>query len=141
MPIERTNARVGSLTFHTDFADPFVDVDQEMRTADHETINDDFVVQVLGQKPDKVTIEGIVYDKQLADADNLIEAGKVDVRTDRWSGQAVVTNVSTTFRREANSNTGRWTYDITIDLTEVESVPYDIAQGGYGGMANNTDGI
>lgn len=126
MPVERTSARVGPLEFHSDFADPYVDVDKEMRTADHETINDNFVVQVLGRKPDKITIEGIVYDFQLDDADQLISSGQIDVRTDRWSGTAVVTNVSTTFRREADSQTGRWAYDITIDLTEVEGMPYDV---------------
>lgn len=120
MPIDRLDSRIGPLNFHSDFSDPYVDVDREMRTVEHETINDEFVVQVLGRTPDKFTVEGVIYDNQLREADRLLGAGEVTVRTNEWQGTAVATNVDTSFRREADPETGRWVYDVTVNLVEVE---------------------
>lgn len=129
MPRERIDARIGPLKFNPDFPDPYVDIDREMRTAEHETVNDEFVVQVLGRKPDKINVEGVLYDHQVGKANELLEAGEITVRTNEWRGKAVATSVDTDFRREADPNSGWWAYDVTIDLVEVERYSSEVRSG------------
>lgn len=126
MPRDRRRASVGPLTFDDDFADPLVDVDRENNTVSHETVNDDYIIQVMGRKPPSISVEGVIYEEQLPLADMLPAEGVVEVRTERFTGMAVVEAVSTPFRRESDPGTGRWVHDITIDMLAVSgSIPFD----------------
>lgn len=120
MPRERISAKVGPLEFHPDFSDPIVDISYEARTATHETINGDNIIQVMGKQPPEISIEGVIYDSQLEHADALIrEEQEIPVLSERWTGMAVVETVETPYRREADPETGEWIHDINIDLLAV----------------------
>jgi len=120
MPQDRAAARVGYLEFPDEFADPFVDVESRVRTSEHETISDEFYVQVLGRRPDRITVEGVIWDYLLDDADSVAKKESVTVRTERWTGVAAPERVSTSFRREAGNANGLWAYDVTIELIEID---------------------
>jgi len=126
---ENVNAEIGAFMFPGEFSDPVVDVERNYRTAEHEIVggteeDETFVTQVLGRDPDKVTINGVVYDTSLDQIDNLGTDGPVYVRTERWSGMAQPKNVQTNFRREKHTKSNRWLYDVTIELIEVQRGSY-----------------
>ena len=135
MPQKRTRAIIGHFYFHQDFSDPIVDVSQEARTVTHETINGNNIVQVMGRDPPEIAIEGLAYDHQLEQLDELLSLDEIPVLTERWTGMAVVEALDTSFRREAEPETGNWVYDVNIDLLGVkdyleQDVPPQSAESG-----------
>lgn len=126
---ERVDAEIGGFKFPKEFADPVVDVNRSVRTAEHELVGgtekeETFVTQVLGRDPDAITITGVVYDTSLDELDNVGTNGSEYVRTERWSGLAQATSVETNFRREKDTRTNRWLYDVIIELIEVKKGSY-----------------
>lgn len=123
------DARIGPLYFKKlttshNYTDPDVDVRTEAQTVEHQTINDDTVVQHFGKKPDNITIKGVMPEsKALTQLDYLVGKGKVTLRTERWQGQVVVTNTKTNNRR-ARGPDGNWLVDFSIDCTEVSENYY-----------------
>lgn len=115
--VQRDPARIEFLEFT--YADPAVSVTTEQRTVEHETIDDQIIVQALGRKPDQVSIEGVVPNYELRTLDDLTTQGVVELRTARWEGDIIVKSVSTDFKRAKNQN-GSWLYDVTIDAVEVD---------------------
>lgn len=115
--MSRDPARIGLIEFR--YADPSVNVTTEQRTVEHETIDDEIVVQVLGRKPDQITITGTVADYELAFIDDLTTKGVVNIRTERWTGNVIVKSTSTDFKRAKNEE-GNWLYDATLNCIEVE---------------------
>lgn len=133
---DRDPARIGLLYFI--YADPAVNVTTEQRTVEHETIDDTIVVQTLGRKPDSISVEGVVTDSELNTVDDLTANGVIELRTDRWSGDVIVTSTSTSFKRAKTKN-GSWLYDATIECIEVDEfsalediLGSGIATGNYG---------
>lgn len=116
MPRERITAKIGPLTFNGDFPDPIVDVKSSAQIAEHETIDGENIVQIMGESPRDISVEGVIYEDQLPIVDNLTSKGEVEVYTQRWTGMAVVDTVDTGYRREADPETGKWAYDVAIDL-------------------------
>ena len=116
----RIPARIGTLNFS--FSDPAINVTTEQRTVEHETIDDQVIVQTLGRKPDRVSIEGVVRDYELDTIDRLTQTGVVELRTDRWSGDVVVKSTDTSFKR-AKSSDNSWLYDATLECLEVDELP------------------
>jgi len=135
----REAARIGFLYFT--YADPAVNVTTEQRTVEHETIDDQIVVQALGRKPDQITIDGTVVDYELDIVDDLTTSGVVELRTERWTGDVIVKSTSTDFKR-AKTKYGNWLYDVNIKCIEVdEQTPleelleegFPVALSGLGG--------
>lgn len=112
---ERVAARIGLLYFK--YEDPSVDVTTEQRKAEHETIDDNVVIQTLGRRADRITVNAIVADFETPLIDFLTSDGVVTLRTERWSGDVVVTSTDTTFRREQDKHDA-WLYDATIECLE-----------------------
>lgn len=135
----RDPARIGYLYFT--YGDPAVDVTTEQRTVEHETIDDQIVVQSLGRKPDQVSVEGVVPDFELDDIDKLTESGILELRTERWKGDVIVQSTNTTFNR-ARTKDGNWLYDATIECLEVEEEkPVDqVIQSGIAERARQRSG-
>lgn len=113
----RRPARIEQLEFT--YADPAVSVTTEQRTVEHETIDDQIVVQALGRKPDQVSIEGVVPTYELRTIDDLTTLGVVELRTARWNGDVIVKSTSSDFKR-AKNKMGMWLYDVTIECLEVD---------------------
>jgi hypothetical protein len=113
----RTPARIETLEFT--YADPAVSVTTEQRTVEHETIDDQIVVQALGRKPDQISVEGVVPTYELRTIDDLTTLGVVELRTARWSGDVIVKSTSSDFKR-AKNKMGMWLYDVTIECLEVD---------------------
>mgnify|MGYP000403218176 CR=1 FL=1 len=113
----RQPARIGELEFT--YADPAVNVTTEQSTVEHETIDDQIVVQALGRKPDQVLIEGNVIDSELQIVDELTRIGIVELRTERWTGEVIVKSTETNFER-ARTKTGNWLYSFTLTCLEVD---------------------
>lgn len=135
MPSSRIRARIGPLEFQTRFADPVVDVDTESNTVEKQTLNDEIIIQKLGRNADRVHIEGIVTEDQLDDLDELVALEEVGVRTQRWSGLAVVTAASSDYTQsydmtyDDNDFANEWLYEVRIDLLEVlraQGPPFDL---------------
>lgn len=116
-PERRIPARIGALEFT--YEDPAVNITTEQRTVEHETLDNDIVVQTLGRKPDQISIDGTVTESELFVVDNLVRNGVLQLRTERWKGKIIVKSASTDFRR-AKSKEGQWLYDATIECVEVE---------------------
>lgn len=116
-PDGRVPARIGTLWFKYD--DPAVDVTSEQRTVEQETVDESIVVQTMGPKPDSITVNAVVADWEAGMVDGLTDLGVVSLRTDRWSGDVVVTSSTTTFKRAKDAD-GAWLYDATIECKEVE---------------------
>lgn len=118
---EQTSARIGYvLEFRDAFAQPMVDIEMGRQTKTHETLDDETVTQVFGEKADRIGIQGVITSRQINDAKNLSDSfwGDVyEVRTEEWSGRATVKNVTITPRKDKWE--GYWLYDVTIDLIEV----------------------
>jgi len=131
----REPARIGYLYFT--YADPAVNVTTEQRTVEHETIDDQIVVQALGRKPDQITIDGNVADYELSIVDDLTKLGVVSLRTERWTGDVIVQSTSTNFMR-AKTDSGDWLYEVDISCIEVdEQLPYE--ERVEGGLNYSTD--
>lgn len=113
----RDPARIGFINFT--FSDPAISVTTEQRTVEHETIDDQIVVQTLGRKADQITISGVVPAYELEEVDNLTTLGVIELRSERWTGDVVVTSTSTDFKR-AKTRNGNWLYDATIECLEVD---------------------
>jgi hypothetical protein len=112
---ERVPARAGLLYFK--YEDPSVDVTTEQRTAEHETIDDNIVIQALGRRADQITVNAIVASFETPLVDQLTRSGVITLRTERWSGDVIVTSTDTSFRRELDKNDA-WLYDATIECIE-----------------------
>jgi len=125
MPRDRTAARIGNLEFHERFDDPVVDVDTEANTTEKTTIDDTIIVQSLGRRADRITVEGIIPENQVVVVDELVEQDQVTVRTHRWSGQAIVLSTSCNYTQTYDSYEHpefgqQWLYEFTIDIIEVD---------------------
>lgn len=112
---ERVPARILQINFKYD--DPAVNVTREQNTVEHETIDDQIVVQTLGEQAAQITVNAIVTEYETAFVDYLTAAGPVSLRTERFSGTVVVTSVDTEYRREKDAE-GSWLYDATIECLE-----------------------
>lgn len=113
----RTPARIAQLEFT--YADPAVDVTTEQRTVEHETVDDQIVVQTLGRKPDQIQIDGVVPAYELDEIDALTTVGVTSLRTQRWEGDVIIKSTNTNFKR-ARAKTGDWLYDVSITCIEVD---------------------
>lgn len=129
MPPARTDARIEDIEFK--YSKPLVSVDTGTNDVEHETIDDEIVVQILGRIADRITVEGLVTSNQVAKIDNLVKTGLVEVRTERWAGDAVCTSTSTSFHGGYDTDDD-WLYNYTIDLIEVDET--EILSGGSGGF-------
>lgn len=101
---------------------PFVDVSSSTRTAEHEPIDEDPVVQSLGPKVREITIEGHCYLPEANYIDGLAPGGLVHVVTDRWSGYAVVSRADTRATGEGGGKQGTMAdriYDYMLELLEI----------------------
>ncbi len=125
--LDRVTAEIGNLTFKDEFSNPDVDLTHERQTAEHEVVSGynekgnsiEFVVQTMGRKPPEIKITGWVTEEQLETADKLVSKPFVEVVTDRWTGTAVATNVSSPYNRTYHDKYGR-IFEVTIDLLGVE---------------------
>lgn len=115
----RKPARISNIWFT--YSDPGVDVSTEQRTVEHETIDNQTVVQVIGRKPDQVTVNADVPSRELPLIDKLTTAGVIELRTERWSGDVIVKSTSTNFQR-AKNHEGQWLYEATIECLEVDEL-------------------
>lgn len=133
----RQPARIGLLNFK--YADPAVNVTTEQRTVEHETIDDNIVVQTLGRKPDQITIDGVVADYELTIVDSLTQTGVVEVRSARWTGDVVVKSTNTDFKR-AKTSDGDWLYDASIKCIEVnEEVAIEELIDQFGSVSDSVE--
>jgi len=121
MTWQRTPARIGSLFFKYD--DPDVDVRSEANTVEHETIDDEIVVQVMGRRADRITVTTVVADYETYMLDDLVKLGTTTLRTERWQGDVLVESVSSTARRQRDTE-GRWLHEAQINCIEVEEDEY-----------------
>lgn len=112
---ERVPARIHQINFK--YEDPGVNVTREQNTVEHETIDDQVVVQTLGEQAAQITVNAIVTEYETTFIDILTFIGPVTLRTERYSGTVVVTSVDTEYRREKDAE-GSWLYDATIECLE-----------------------
>lgn len=115
----RAQARIGPLSFPPEYSDPAVEIDTESRTVEHETMDDNVIIQTLGRRPHQIRISGVLPEDMLPTLDSLVEQGEMTVRTERWEGVAVARSTSTTFMR-AKDKDNRWLYEVQITLLEIE---------------------
>lgn len=115
----RDPARIGFLWLT--YSDPAVNVTTEQRTVEHETIDNQIVVQSMGRKPDQITVDGVVTDYEAPIIDGLTTKGVIELRTNRWDGDVIVQSTSTDFKR-AKTEAGNWLYDVTIECLEVDEL-------------------
>lgn len=97
---QHIDASVGQLNFLTEFSDPNVDVSRKRQTAEHEVIagsesSEDFAVQAISQKPPEINITGHIAEVQTNLARATFQTEVVSVETNRWSGDGVITEMST----------------------------------------------
>lgn len=118
-PDQRIPARIGVLFFKYD--DPAVDVVSESRTTEQETIDDSIVVQQLGSRADQITLTAVVSEYETPVIHMLPELGILSLRTNTWSGDVIVNDTNTSYRREYDAD-GAWLYDATITCTEVSKL-------------------
>lgn len=117
MAFERTPARIAQLYFK--YSDPNVSVGAEANTVEHETIDDTIVVQQLGRRAERITVDGVVAEPEAGFIDLLPTFGIVSLRTERWSGDVIVRSTNSD-PMQAVDNDGEWLYDVTIECIEVE---------------------
>lgn len=132
MAFDITPARIGQLYFKYEWPD--VTVTPESNTVEHETIDDNIVVQQLGRRPDQITVDTTVADFELQYLDSLTELGVLSLRTERWSGDVIVQSVTTT-PMNAIDDDGNWLYEATINCLEVER-----GEGTSSGLTSNIQG-
>ncbi|WP_153952852.1 hypothetical protein [Halosegnis longus] len=111
------------LEFKEAFDDPLVSLSQEKRTVEHDVISgatddDEYVVQVMGEKPTEITITAIITQSQVETARELTSRDIITVHTTEWIGVAAPNSISIDPRREKHN--GNWLYDVTYDVTETE---------------------
>lgn len=128
MPPERTVARVGDLEFPDRYGDPTVDVTTEANTVEKQTVTDDIVVQHLGRRADRITIDGIILEDDVYYLDKLVESGEVSIRTHRWAGDAIVMETSSNYTHSydiapPSDVASEWVYEVRIDLVETDEIP------------------
>lgn len=107
MPDEDSEPRPSARIYKVDDADgpdvdirfdyqfPGVTVDTEARTATHDPIGDETVVQHLGEGDTTVDVQGSCYIDSANAIDKLTSTDRVFIRTDRFTGTAVVKSAST----------------------------------------------
>jgi len=136
--LNRVSAEIGDLAFEDEFSNPDVEVTHERQTAEHEVVSGynqsggsiEYVVQTMGRKPPEIKVTGWVTEDQLETADKLVSQSFVEVVTDRWTGTAVPTNVSSPYNRTFHDQYGR-IFEITIDMLGVkQSLPSKTSSGG-----------
>lgn len=75
---------------------PLIDVSGSSRTVTHEPIGVQAVVQHLGADARELEMRGHCYRDEANIIDTLSLSGKIELRSDRWSGYAIVTSHNTT---------------------------------------------
>lgn len=131
----RIPARIGILFFKYD--DPDVSVTTEARITEQETIDDKIVIQRLGRRADEITISAIVAAYETDIIDDLTKQGVISLRTERWSGDVLVTSTDTSFQR-AKDKEGEWLHEATITCLEVNETPARDGSGGGTGTPLGT---
>lgn len=132
-------ARIGQLFFKYD--DPDVSVDTEQQTVEHDTIDDNLVVQSLGRVPDQITVETHVATYETDIIDDLTKQGIVSLRTTEWKGDVIVR--STTRDPELGIDADQESiYRTTIECIEVdETVPGNTVDRGGGATPQRPENI
>jgi len=117
MSQNRDPARLGSINFS--YEQPDISVDTSARTAKHNLIDDDVVVQRIGRDPDTISIAGVCTLSETEKIDNLVKDGKViSLRSNRRSCDVIVTDTATD-PLNAKDSDGNWLYDFQITCMEV----------------------
>ncbi len=136
MPSPQVAAQLKSgsttLKFDDEFSQPTVSVEFGNLSTTHETIGNDKITQVYGEKATRIQLEGVIRQDQIETAYGLSEPGSnnsgdtVKVVLEEWSGTAVVDdNASIKPRREIYSKddgTSHWLYDLSMSFIEVDRV-------------------
>lgn len=134
MPSPQVAAQLKSgsttLKFDDEFSQPTVSVEFGNLSTTHETIGNDKITQVYGEKATRIQLEGVIRQDQIETAYDLSEPGSnnsgdtVKVVLEEWSGTAVVDdNASIKPRREIYSKddgTSHWLYDLSMSFIEVD---------------------
>jgi len=125
--VGEVDAKIGPIEFHDEFSDPTVDISHERETADHEIVSGhtvyrergtEFVVQALGRRPPEISITGWLTEEQLDEADKLVTADVVNVRTARYVGTAVPRSVDIPYSRVWH-DTHNWIFEVDFELRGV----------------------
>lgn len=141
---DRMTARVGDLEFTDRYGDPTVDVTTQANSVEHDVLNDEIIVQYMGRRADRVSIDGIIYEDDVQTLDTLVDDGEVSVRTQRWSGTGIVEQTRATYTHSydiapESDVRSEWLYEVTIDLVEVEEIPVGTPVGGGTPTSGNDD--
>lgn len=120
------DAKIGPLEFVGDFSDPDVNVRNSRDTAEHSIINgatefgsnSEFVVQEKGTRPTEIQIVGWIRENQLDTTDELVGENLVGVRTGRWLGTGVITDVDVDYSRVYHHHHGP-IFETTIDILAI----------------------
>ena len=111
------SARLGPIELPPAFSKPAVSVDTKARIKEHEPLNQPSIVRHQGYDSRELTIEGPCFRNHLRPLRRLSRGDRIEVRTDRFVGEAAVKTVDTddTKRRY---NRGQWGRSYTVQLIE-----------------------
>lgn len=126
----RTTARIRILdtgeTLDLEYQHPLIDISGSSRTKRHEPIGESAVVQHLGSEARELEMRGHCYSDEAEVIDNLSEYGRVEVRTERWSGFAIVEDHRTQHTKAKGGKRPESThenknFDYRLTLTEIDA--------------------
>lgn len=141
MPQGRPATKIGPLAFEYDM--PNVHVDATAHVVKHEVINGETIIQRIGRKPVQIQIQGICTTGEAQQVDGLVEFDMVTIRSDRWSGDAIVVDTTTSPMNQKDTKTNEWLFRYTITANEV-TAQYDgsnVTPAGGGGGGSGGGGL
>lgn len=123
-----------ALDVETAYQFPLTDVTNGAKTATHEPIGTDPVIQHLGTEATQLTFRGHCYWDEATSIYRLSNYPRVDVRADDWTGSGVATKSTVTAENAGGGKAGRniindriYRYRITLvatdDATNVAAAP------------------
>lgn len=112
MPDNRVTARLGSWTPPQQYNQPHLEPEGGIRTAEHDVLGEQTVVQYLGDKPDTFVLRGDAFAVDISKLREM-QGQRVEIRHEVFSGEVLVKGVS-------SSSTGSW------EDVKVEDLRYEL---------------
>jgi hypothetical protein len=116
----RPSFKLGRFKPDNNYDQPHLEPNGDVRTKEHEVLDDISVIQELGENAERFTLRGEAYEYEIETLREM-KGEKVEIRHIIYSGDVLIKGVraQSTSSWENIGDYRRWVYTYTVDLIEV----------------------
>lgn len=118
---KRPSVRLGNWTPPSQYNQPQLEPDGDIRTKEHKVLADATVVQGIGENAETFTLRGDAFADDISELRDM-KGEELQIRHSVHSGKVLVNRVSasSTGEYEVEDGIRKWVYNYTVGLTKVQ---------------------